>query len=63
MKKTDQGVVPRLLTIKDAAETLGVSVKTLRRRIDAGGLPVFRDGRLIRIHPEDLARFINSRRS
>jgi len=63
MKKTDQGAPARLLTIQDAAAAIGCSVKTLRRRIEDGALPVFRDGRLIRIHPDDLARFINSRRS
>jgi excisionase family DNA binding protein len=42
---------------------LGVSIKTVRRRIEAGELPVIRDGRVIRVHPNDLDRYVASRRS
>jgi excisionase family DNA binding protein len=48
----------RLLTIDEGAETLNVSVRTLRRRISQGELPVIRDGRIVRIQPEDLRRYI-----
>ena len=41
---------------------IGCSAKTLRRRIESGALAVIRDGRLIRIHPEDLERYIRQRR-
>jgi excisionase family DNA binding protein len=49
----------RLLTIHTAAAVLGCSLKTLRRRIEAGDLPVIRDGRLVRVHPQDLARVVS----
>ncbi len=63
MKKTDNAALPRLLTLQDSADILQVSIKTLRRRIDAGELPVIRDGRILRVHPSDLARYISARRS
>ena len=53
----------RLLTLPDAAEILGLSLKTLRRRVAAGDLPVIRDGRLVRVHPNDLERYIAARRT
>jgi excisionase family DNA binding protein len=52
----------RLLSIKDTCAVLSCSEKTLRRRIDAGELAVIRDGRLIRVHPDDLKRYIQQRR-
>ncbi len=54
---------PRLLTVSEAAEILNTSVRTVYRRIKSGDLPVIRDGRSVRIHPEDLARYIAMRRS
>jgi len=63
MKKTNDVALPRLLKLHDVAEILGVSPKTLRRRIDAGELPVIRDGRIVRVHPRDLERYISARRS
>jgi excisionase family DNA binding protein len=47
-------VSEQLLTIAQAAERLGCAPRTVRRRIDAGTLPVFRDGRLVRIRESDL---------
>lgn len=55
--------LPRLLSLAEAAEVLGCSLKTLRRRIAAQELPVIRDGRLLRVHPQDLARYVAARRS
>jgi excisionase family DNA binding protein len=52
----------RLLTLAAVAEALGCSIRTLRRRIEARELPVIRDGRLIRIDPEDLRRYLAVRR-
>jgi excisionase family DNA binding protein len=51
-----------LLTIRETAERLGVSVETVRRRISAGELRVIRDGRIIRIDPDDLEIYIAIRR-
>ncbi len=63
MKKTEQVVLPQLLTLQESALILKTSLKTLRRRIDAGELPVIRDGRMLRVHPADLQRYISARRS
>ena len=41
-------------SLQQAAATFGVSVDTLRRRIQDGTLPAFRNGRLIRIRVSDL---------
>jgi excisionase family DNA binding protein len=49
------------LTIAQAARYLGISEKTIRRRIDARDIPVFRDGGIIRIKRSDLDRYINDR--
>lgn len=54
--------LPRLLSLEDTADVLGCSLKTLRRMIDAKTLPVVRLGRLLRVHPEDLARLIAGHR-
>lgn len=62
-KKTKKEALPRLLTLEEVAGVLNVSPKTLRRRIDAGQLPVIRDGRIVRVHPADLQRYISARRS
>ena len=63
MAKTNtlQPPVP-LLTLEDVRQVLGCSLKTLRRRIEDGALAVIRDGCLIRIHPDDLQRYIQQRR-
>jgi excisionase family DNA binding protein len=57
------GVPAALLTLAEASQVLGYSPKTLQRRIRAGELPVVRDGRLVRVHPADLARYVAARRS
>lgn len=55
-------MAPPLLTVDDAAAYAKVSTKTVRRWIDAGDLPALRLGKLLRIRPEDLARFLERRR-
>lgn len=52
-----------LLTIKQTALILTVSIKTVRRRIDDGKLPVVRDGRVVRVRPSDLRAYIAVRRT
>ncbi len=47
-----------LLTIPATAEKLGVSVRSVRRMIDAGELHVHRLGRSIRISEEDIHLFL-----
>ena len=47
----------RLLSITQAAELLGLSTKTIRRRIATGDPPAYRNGRrLIRVRAPDLDR-------
>ena len=63
MRSKDQSYgSQRLLTLQETAAALGCSVKTLRRRIDDGQIAVIRDGRIVRIHPDDLDRYVRSRR-
>jgi len=53
----------RLLTVAEAARALAVSDRSLRMLISTGALPVVRVGaRSVRIHPQDLERFIAQRR-
>ena len=60
-QKTD--LPKRLLTVEETAEIQNTSVKTVYRRIRTGELPAYRDGGILRIHPDDLARYIAARRS
>jgi excisionase family DNA binding protein len=55
------GLSDRLLTLAEAAEHLGCSPTTLKRRIAAGELAVFRDGRLVRVRQPDLDRYVAER--
>ncbi|HEX5088534.1 MAG TPA: helix-turn-helix domain-containing protein [Nocardioides sp.] len=51
----DRRPIPVYLSLEEAAETMSVSVKTIRRWIAAGTLPAYRCGkRAIRIRVEDL---------
>jgi excisionase family DNA binding protein len=52
----------RLLSLKDAAAVLGVSIATLRRLIWGGELPVVRLTRRIQVDVRDLDRLIDRRR-
>ena len=55
-------MIEPLLTIQEVAGILKCSLKTVQRRIETGELPVIRDGRMIRVHPADLDRYIRQRR-
>ena len=59
MKRTTGPAEP-LLTVEQVALQMSCSIRTIRRRIKAGELPVIRDGRLLRILPEDLRHRIKS---
>lgn len=48
----------QLLSLTDAAEAVGVSPRTIRRRIADGSLRAYRVGRVIRINPDDLAELL-----
>lgn len=58
-----QPYVPRLLSKKEAAKVLGMCVRNVELAIAKKALSVVRFGmRCVRIRPEDLNRFIESRR-
>ena len=59
----NKDTVRQLLTLSDVAEILQCSEKTVKRRVATGDLPVVRDGRLVRVHPDDLDRYVKLRRS
>jgi len=50
-----------LLTLAEAGEFLGCSEKTIGRRVATGELPVFRDGRIVRVRQLDLDRYVAER--
>lgn len=47
-------LIPHALTIHEAAARWAISTDTIRRMIDAGDLPSFRYGRIIRVKAADL---------
>ncbi len=52
-----------LLTVAQAADVLALSERSTRALIAEGALPVIRVGaRAVRVHPDDLRRFIEERR-
>lgn len=61
---------PQLVSVRDAAKALGVSLPTARRRVKAGEWPVRRDGRRVLVdlrmlHPitdEEVARLARQAR-
>jgi len=50
------------LSTKEAAERLGVTLRSLYRFIDEGGLAAFKFGRVIRLKETDVDAFIESSR-
>ncbi|HWD24369.1 MAG TPA: helix-turn-helix domain-containing protein [Acidimicrobiales bacterium] len=53
---------PGWISTKDAANYLGVNLRTLYRFIDEGGLPAYKFGRVIRLLRSDLDVFIEHAR-
>lgn len=54
--------LPKLLTIKQTAEALGVSSAMVYKLSREQALPVVRIGSAVRIDPRDLEAFIEERR-
>jgi len=52
--------LPRLFTIAEVAEYLGISQRTVRRMIKSRVLPVVRIGRSMRVSESALARLVTS---
>ena len=50
------------LSTKEAAERLGVTLRSLYRFIDEGGLAAYKFGRVIRLQESDVDAFIESSR-
>jgi excisionase family DNA binding protein len=57
-----QTAVARLLLIDHVAEGLGVSARTVRRLIARRELVACHLGRSVRVHPDDLADYVNRQR-
>jgi excisionase family DNA binding protein len=53
----------RLMTGRQAAEALAVSVRTLRTLCQRGELTPVRIGRAVRFDPDDLRRLIDERKA
>jgi excisionase family DNA binding protein len=53
---------PRLLSLREIADTLGVSIRTVHRFIGSGDLKVHRIGHQVRVSPADLDIFLKVRR-
>lgn len=52
----------RWMSTKEAAEYLGVTLRSLYRFIDEGMVPAYKFGRVIRLQEADVDRFIESSR-
>ena len=55
---TGDGQMMRLLTYKDVAELIGVSVRQVATYTSEGILPCLKIGRLVRFQPEDVREFL-----
>jgi excisionase family DNA binding protein len=62
MKRERQTAVPKLHVIQEVADILGLSPRTVRRLIAAEELMACRLGRSVRVHPNDLANYIDRHR-
>lgn len=54
VRSQSESPIPDLVSLAEAAEYFGVSVKTLRRRISDGTIHGYRVGRLIRVDMKEL---------
>lgn len=52
----------RMLSLRDVAERLGVSVATTRRLVRTQQLPAVRVGHQLRVRPEELGLFVEAHR-
>jgi excisionase family DNA binding protein len=48
------------LSTKEAAQRMGVTLRSLYRFVDGGGLAAYKFGRVIRLKEDDVDRFIES---
>jgi excisionase family DNA binding protein len=62
MKTEHQPPFPTLLLIEHVGKVLGMSARTIRRKIEKGEIKACRFGRLVRVHPDDLAAYVDRQR-
>jgi excisionase family DNA binding protein len=62
MKDERQQPCSRLLLTDQVAQNLAVSTRTVRRLIARRELVACRLGRSVRVHPDDLADYVNRQR-
>jgi excisionase family DNA binding protein len=62
MRGLAQSASPRMLTLKEAAQELGICRRSVERHIERGELRVHRFGRAVRIDKSDLETFVRSKR-
>ena len=53
----------KLLDLEQVAQVLGTCTRIVRRLINKKELPAIRIGKLLRVHPRDLARYIATNRT
>ena len=57
----EEKTLPRLLNAQDVAGALNMGISTVYLLVERGELPSIRIGRSVRIRPEDLEKFIESK--
>jgi len=60
---SEQHTTARLLTIGEVSQSLQISSRTIWKYAKSGDLPTVRIGKLVRVRPQDLDAFIQSRTS
>lgn len=60
-RSSGTNVTPPLLSLAEASRQAGVSLKTIRRRIESGELEATRIGVQIRIDPHEFERFLGAK--
>ena len=53
--------LPVMLTVQDVAAFLRVSKNTAYSFVNSGAIPVVKVGRQIRIHRDDVVKYVNAR--
>ena len=57
----EEKTLPRLLNAQEVAAALNMGLSTVYMLVERGELPSIRIGRSVRIRPEDLEKFIESK--
>ena len=60
MTRPTAPVTTRLLTVKDVAEALQLSTRTVRRMVTANQIPIIRLGRSVRVHPSAISKLYSN---